>query len=32
MLAGQTFTAFFTFEGENMLSRQVEIREEMLHP
>jgi 8-oxo-dGTP diphosphatase len=32
MLAGHTFTAFFTFEGENMLTRKVELREEMLHP
>lgn len=32
MLAGHTFAAYFTFEGENMLSKKVELREEMLHP
>jgi 8-oxo-dGTP diphosphatase len=32
MLAGHTFTAFFTFEGESMLTRQVELREELLRP
>lgn len=32
MLAGHTFLAYFTFDGENMLSKQVELREEMLHP
>jgi 8-oxo-dGTP diphosphatase len=31
MLAGHTFTAFFTFDGENMLTRKVELREEMLN-
>jgi 8-oxo-dGTP diphosphatase len=32
MLARQTFLAYFTFNGENLVSKKVELREEMLHP
>lgn len=30
MLEGKTFTAFFTFEGESMLTKEVEIRQEYI--
>ena len=32
MIQGKSFTAYFTFEGEKMLTREVEVREEMLQP
>jgi 8-oxo-dGTP diphosphatase len=32
MLEDKTFTGFFTFDGEKMLSKEVEIREEFVRP
>jgi 8-oxo-dGTP diphosphatase len=32
MLEGKTFTGFFTFDGDAMLSKEVEVREEFIHP
>ncbi|MGV3531878.1 MAG: 8-oxo-dGTP diphosphatase [Chthoniobacteraceae bacterium] len=32
MLEGKSFTGFFTFDGDAMLSKEVEIREEFVQP
>lgn len=32
MLEGKTFAGFFTFDGDSMLTKEVEVREEFIHP